>query len=125
MKLVYWVVGNALALAAATWFLDGMEVTGASTTDRVVTMLGVAVVFGLVNAILRPIVKLLAFPLILLTLGLLIFVINAAMLLVTGWLSQRVGLQFTVDGFLTALAGAAIIMVTSWLLGLVLPDDDT
>ena len=83
----------------------------------------IAVVFGVVNAIIRPIVTLLSLPFIVLTLGLLIFVINALMLMLTGWLSEQLGLGFSVDGFWTAVVGALIITVVSWGLALVLPGD--
>ena len=116
------VVVNALALAAATWLLPDISVGGGRQSSQLVTLLLVAVIFGLVNAIVRPIVKLLSLPFIILTLGLLIFVINAFMLLLTSWLSKQLGLGFHVDGFFTALIGALIITVVTWVLELVLPD---
>jgi putative membrane protein len=116
------VVVNALALAAATWLLADIVVGGGSRSKQVVTLLLVAVIFGLVNAVVRPIVKLLSLPFILLTLGLLIFVINALMLMRTSWLSGQLGLGFHVHGFFTALVGALIITILTWVLELVLPD---
>jgi putative membrane protein len=115
------VVVNALALAAATWLLADITV-GGRQSKQVVTLLLVAVIFGLVNAVVRPIVKLLSLPFIVLTLGLLIFVINAFMLMLTSWLSGQLGLGFHVDGFFTALVGALIITIVTWVLELVLPD---
>jgi putative membrane protein len=114
---------NALALAAATGLLRGITLTGATESDRVVTLVLVALVFGLVNAVVRPIVKLLSLPFIILTLGLLIFVINALMLLLTGWLSGQLGLGFHVEGFGTAILGAVVIAVATWVLERVLPGD--
>ena len=119
-----WVVVNALALATAAWLLDGIDVTGDSTEDQVLTLVLVALIFGVVNAVVAPIVKLLSLPFIILTLGLLIFVINALMLLLTEWLSEAVGLGFHVDGFWTAVLGAIIITITTWILELVLPEGD-
>ena len=124
MKFVLWVAINALALAAATWLLDGIRVTGDDTTDQAFTLVLVALVFGVVNAVVAPIVKLLSLPFIVLTLGLLLLVINALMLLLTEWISQQFGLGFRVDGFWTAVLGAIIITVTTWLLEIVLPDAD-
>lgn len=112
---------DALALAAATWLLEGIRVTGASETERVLTLLLVAVIFGLVNAIVRPVVKLLSLPFIILTLGLMIFVINALMLMLTSWLSEQIGLGFHVDGFWTALLGALVVSVATWILEVLLP----
>jgi putative membrane protein len=84
----------------------------------------VAVIFGLVNAVIRPVVRLLALPLYLLTLGLITFVINALMLLLTSWLSGQTALQFGVDGFGTALLASLVVTVVSWVLNLVLPGRD-
>lgn len=123
MRFLIWVVVNALALAAATGLLSGITLTGASQGDRVVTLVLVALVFGVVNAVVRPVVKLLSFPFIILTLGLLIFVINALMLLLTSWLSQQLGLGFHVNGFVTAILGAIIVAVATWVLEHLLPGD--
>jgi putative membrane protein len=84
----------------------------------------VALIFGVVNAVVAPIVKLLSLPFILLTLGLLLFVINALMLLLTEWLANQFGLNFHVDGFWTAVLGAIIITIATWVLELVLPEGD-
>jgi putative membrane protein len=118
------VVVNALALAAAAFLLDGIRVSGASSQDRLVTLLVVAVIFGLVNAVVRPVVKFVSFPFIILTLGLLILVIDALMLLLTSWLAGEIGLGFHVAGFWVAVLGAVIVMVATWVLELVLPDGD-
>jgi putative membrane protein len=115
------VVVNAAALAAATWLIEGISVGGDTRTDQAVTLLVVAVIFGLVNAVIRPLVKVLALPLYLLTLGLIIFVINALMLLLTAWLARQLGFDFAVDGFWTAVVGALLISVVSFLLETVLP----
>jgi len=113
---------NAVAVGVACWLLADIWLRGGSDTERLLRLLLVAVVFGLVNAVVRPVVKFLSFPFIILTLGLLIFVINALMLMLTGWLSGQIGLGFHVDGFGTALLGALIITVVTWGLELVLPD---
>ena len=122
MSFLIRVAVNALALAVATWLLADIAVSGDSQSDQLVTLLLVAVIFGLVNAVVRPIVRLLSLPFIILTLGLLIFVINAFMLLLTSWLSGQLGLGFHVDGFFTALVGSLIITVVTWVVELVLPD---
>ncbi len=119
MRFLIWVAVNALALAAAAWLLDGIRLTG---QNQVLHLILVALVFGVVNAVVRPVVSLLSLPFIVLTLGLLVFVINALMLLLTSWISGQIGLGFHVDGFWTALLGAIVITVATWLLELVLPD---
>jgi putative membrane protein len=123
VRFVVRVVVNALTLALAAWLLDDITVSGDSDGQRVVTMLVVGVLFGLVNAVVRPVVKLLSLPFILLTLGLLIFVINALMLLLTSWIAGQLGVGFHVDGFWTALVGAVIVSLATWVLELVVPGD--
>ncbi|MET9315461.1 phage holin family protein [Kribbella sp. NPDC003505] len=122
MKLVMRLVVNAVALAVAAWLLQGITFSGSSTAGKVVTLIVVAAIFGLVNALIKPLATLLSLPFIILTLGLLIFVINALMLLLTSWISDLLDIPFTVDGFGTALIGALIITVVSWLMNVVLPD---
>ena len=115
MNLLLRVVVNAAALAAAAWLLDGIRLT--DRDDKVLTLLGVAVVFGLINAFIAPVIKLLSLPFIILTLGLLLWVINAAMLMLTGAIADGIGLGFEVDGFGTALIGALIISIVGAVLG--------
>jgi putative membrane protein len=122
MNLIARLFVNAVALAVAAWLLSGITITGDSDRDRVITLIVVAAIFGLVNAIVRPIVKLLTLPFIILTLGLLVFVINACMLLLTSWITDQLDVQFHVDGFGTALLGALIITAVGWVLDLLLPD---
>ena len=124
MRFLIWVTVNALAQAVATALLDGISLTGDTRQDQVVTLVLVALIFGVINAVVAQVVKLLSLPFIILTLGLLIFVINACMLLLTGWLAQVFGLEFEVDGFWTAVLGAIIITIATWVLELVLPDKD-
>ena len=121
VSLLVRVVVTAVALWVASEVVTGITVGGASTRDRAVTLLLVAVIFGLVNAVIRPVVRLLALPLYLLTLGLITFVINALMLLLTSWLSRQTAWVFDVDGFGTALLASLVVTVVSWVLSLVLP----
>jgi putative membrane protein len=124
VKFLIWVVVNALALAIATWLLDGIRLTGDSDADRLITLLLVALIFGLINAVLGPVIKLLSLPFIILTLGLLLLVINALLLLLTSAISKQFGLGFEVDGFWTAVLGAIIVTVSTWILEAVLPSGD-
>jgi putative membrane protein len=120
MNLLLRIAVSAVALAAAAWLLDDIRFT--ESDDRWLTLLGVALIFGLVNGFVAPVVKLLSLPLIILTLGLLLWVINAAMLLLTSAIAEELGLGFVVDGFGTALLGALVISVVSAVLGSVLRD---
>jgi putative membrane protein len=124
MRLLSRIAVNAIALAAAIWLVAGISLTGDTAGQRVTGLLVVAVVFGVVNAVVRPVLKFLASPFILLTLGLLLVVINALMLLLTSWLSGQIGLGFEVDGFWTAVVGAMVVSVVSWLTEIVLPSAD-
>ncbi|SEE01605.1 putative membrane protein [Streptomyces sp. 3213] len=117
-------IANAGALAVAVWILDKITLTGDSTFKKVWTLILVALVFGLVNFLVKPIVKVLTFPLFILTLGLITLVVNALMLLLTSWLADKLDLSFHVDGFWTAVLGGLIISVVSWALNLALPDGD-
>ncbi len=124
MRFLLWVVVNALAVGVATALLDGIELTGSTTGEQVVTLLVVGLVFGVIDSVVAPVVKLLSLPFILLTLGLLLFVINALMLMLTGWVAEQLGLGFQVDGFWTALLGAIVITIASWILEAVFPGKD-
>jgi putative membrane protein len=122
MRILVRLVISAAALAVAAWLLEGITVGPGSTGGRTLTLLGVAVVFGLVNAIIRPVVRLLTAPLFILTLGLFTFVVNALMLLLTSWVCDRLDLPFRVHGFWTAVGGSVIVSVVSFLLNLLVRD---
>ncbi|MER6467162.1 phage holin family protein [Streptomyces collinus] len=117
-------IANAGALAVAVWLLDKITLTGDSTGKKIGTLIVVALIFGLVNFLVKPIVKVLTFPLFILTLGLITLVVNALMLLLTSWVCGKLDLSFHVDGFWTAVLGGLIISLVSWALNLVLPDED-
>ncbi|MER5716618.1 phage holin family protein [Streptomyces sp. NPDC002132] len=117
-------IANAGALAVAVWLLDKITLTGDSTGKKVGTLIAVALLFGLVNFLVKPLVKVLTFPLFVLTLGLITLVVNALMLLLTSWLAGKLDLGFHVDGFWAAVLGGLVISVVSWALNVVLPDKD-
>lgn len=116
-------LANAAALAVAIWLVQDITLTGDSTGKKALTLILVALLFGVVNFVVKPVVKFLSFPLFILTLGLITFVINALMLLLTSWLAGKLDLNFHVEGFWTALLGGLIISIVSWALNVVLPDD--
>ena len=117
-------IANAGALAVAVWLLDKITLTGDSTGKKIGTLILVALIFGVVNFLVKPIVKLFSLPLLILTLGLFTLVVNALMLLLTSWLADKLDLSFHVDGFWTAVVGGLIISIVSWALNVVLPDGD-
>jgi putative membrane protein len=122
MKLLLTVLTAAGALAITAWLFEGISIGGDTRNEQLVTLLVVAVIFGVVNAIVRPVVALLSVPLYVLTLGLFFLVVNALMLLLTSWIADQIGVAFTVDGFWTALLGAIVISLASALIGAVLPE---
>jgi putative membrane protein len=115
-------IANAAALWVAVWLVQDITLTGDSTGRKIGTLIVVALLFGLVNFLVKPVVKLLSFPLFVLTLGLFTLVVNALMLLLTSWLADKFDLAFHVEGFWTAVLGALIISVVSWALNMILPD---
>jgi len=121
MKFLIWLVVNALALGAATWLLDGITLEGDTDTDQVVTLLIVGAIFGVITSFIRPIVNLLSLPLIILTLGLMLLVVNALMLMLTSWVAEQLDLGFHVDGFWTALFGSIVISIASLVLESLFP----
>ncbi|MEV6357404.1 phage holin family protein [Streptomyces hydrogenans] len=126
LNFVVKTLANAGALAVAIRLFDGITLTGTDeiTGEAIGTLLLVALVFGLVNFLVKPIVKLLTLPLFILTLGLITLVVNALMLLLTSWLADLFDLSFHVDGFGTAVVGGLVISVVSWALNILLPDGD-
>ncbi|EXU66359.1 MULTISPECIES: phage holin family protein [Streptomyces] len=116
-------IANAGALGVAIWLLKDITLTGDNTGRQALSLILVALVFGVVNVVVKPVVKLLAFPLFILTLGLITLVINALMLLLTSWLAGKLDLSFEVDGFGTAVLGGLIVSIVAWALHVVLPDD--
>ncbi len=124
--MTYWiarVIANACALIVAAWLFTGITVNASTETKRILTVLLVALIFGLVNEFVRPIVAFFSLPLYLLTLGLFFFVVNALMLWLTSWLAGLLNLGFHVDGFWTAVFGAIVISIVSGLVGLALPSE--
>ncbi len=110
---------NTIAIMLAIHFVPGMAFTGEWWE-----MLLVGLIFGLVNTYIRPLVKLFTFPLLILTLGLFTFVINAMMLIVTAWLSDQFRLGFHVAGFKAAFWGSLVISIVSLVLGCLMPSEE-
>lgn len=119
MKLLLRWLAAAAAVAVAVYALPGITYDG-----RVTTLLVVALILGLVNSLVRPLLKTLSCGLIVLTLGLFLLVINAAMLYLAAWLARGFGYEFRVDGLVTAVLGSLIISLVSWAISLVLGGDE-
>ena len=122
MYLLIRAVLTAAALAVATWLVPGIELTSGSTAAKVGTLLAVAVIFGLINAILKPIVKTVGCLFYVLTLGLIALVVNGLLLWLASWVADKLSLPFHITGFWAAFWGALIVSVVGWLLGVLVPD---
>src|SRR5215467_11522153 len=122
MRFLIRVVVTAVALWVAELLLSGITVSGSSKTKDALTLLLVALIFGVVNAIIKPIVKIIGCVFYILTLGLISFVVNALLFLLTSWIAGKLNLPFHVDGFWSAFWGAIIVGLISWAINLVIPD---
>jgi putative membrane protein len=122
MKVLIRVLVSAAALFVATLVVSGIELTAGSTLSKVITLIVVALIFGVVNAVLKPIVKTVGCLFYVVTLGLIALVVNALLLLLTSWVAGKLSLPFHITGFWPAFWGAIIIGVVSWLLNLFLGD---
>ena len=118
MRFIAHLLINAAALYAATQFVSGISFDGDWRL-----LFAVALLFGALNVIVRPILKILTFPFLIVTLGLFIFVLNALMLWLTGVISDALGLGFHVDGFRAAFLGALVVTVVSFVLSLLVGKD--
>lgn len=115
-------VAVAVALAVAAWIVPGIELVRGDGTRQLLTLIGVALIVGLVNAFVRPMVSLLTGCLVLLSFGLFLLVVNAWMLQLTSWIAGQLGLGFRVDGFGAAMLGSIIVSLVSWVVsGLLTP----
>lgn len=136
MRFLLRIVVNAIALWVASFFLPGIRINSTAAADLatnagagshsdtlgiVLAYLFIGLIFGLVNALVRPIIELLSLPVTCLTLGLFALIINAAMLALTAWLSSYTPVHLTIDSFFwTAILGAIIISIVSAVMGFLL-----
>jgi putative membrane protein len=119
------IVVNAVAIWVATAIVNGVTVTSGSTGRKIVTLLVIGLLFGIVNAVIKPVVKFFSFPFYILTLGLFSLIVNALMLELVSWLSGKIGISFTIAHFFwDAILAAIVVSLVSLVLHLVLPDDD-
>ena len=119
--VVRWFV-SAAAIGAVAWLLPGIHLGRGS--GAVWTALVGAALLGLVNMLVKPVLMLLSCPLILMTLGLYLFVINAAMLLLASSISRWLGFPFEVDGWGNAILGSILISIVTWILSSFVRDDE-
>lgn len=112
----------AVSLWVATLLVGGISSGGSSTATQIGTLLVVALLFGVVNDVIKPLIKVVGCPFYVLTLGLIGLVVNALLFLVVGVVSAGIGLPFTVDGFWAAFWGAIVVGIVSFVLHVAIPD---
>ncbi len=122
MRALIRVVVSAAALAVATWIVPGIELTTGSTVSKVLTLLAVALIIGVINAVIKPVIKAVGCIFYLLTLGLVALVVNGLLLWLASWVAGKLSLPFHITGFWAAFFGAIIVGVVSWLLGILIRD---
>ena len=113
---------NAVALWLTTLIVAGVQVVAydASDLSRVLTFLLVALIFGIVNGVVGNFIRIVAFPIYILTLGLIALVVNSLLLLLVAWISSLIGFGLIVDGFWWGVLGALVLALLSWLIGIIL-----
>jgi putative membrane protein len=115
-------IATAVALYAAAYFVPGINLQqGGDTLSNIGTVLFVALVFGIINALVKPIISLLSLPITILTLGLFMLIINAAMLMLTSWIA---GAAFNVEGWIPAILGSIVISIVGTFVGMLLSSGD-
>jgi putative membrane protein len=123
MGILIRLVITAVSLWIANLVISGIELTTDSVPGKIGTLLAVAVIFGIVNAILRPIIKTIGCGLYVFTLGLIALIVNGLLFLLTSWIAGRLDLPFHVTNFWpSAVLGALLVGVVSWVLNMVVPD---
>jgi putative membrane protein len=123
MKILIGIIVSAAALGVAAWVVPGIVVTGHSDASKAETLLAVAVIFGVINAVLKPVIKTVGCAFYILTLGLVAIVVNGLLLWLASYVAGQLKLPFHVTGFVAAVEGALIVGVVAWVLNLVLGDD--
>jgi putative membrane protein len=123
MKHVIGVIVSAAALAVAAWAIPGIQVTGHSDASKVGTLIVVALIFGIINTVLKPIIKTIGCAFYVLTLGLAALIVNGLLLWLASYIAGQLTLPFHITGFIAAVEGALIVGVVSWLLHLILGDE--
>jgi putative membrane protein len=123
MGIIIRLVITAVSLWISTLIIDGIELNADSVPQKIGTLLVVAAIFGIVNAVLRPIIKVVGCGLYVLTLGLIALVVNGLLFLLTSFIAGKLDLPFHVDSFWpSAVLGALLVGVVSWLLNMLVPD---
>jgi putative membrane protein len=125
MRFLIRVLVSAAALGVATWAVSGITLPAASGWSKAGTLLVVALIFGIINATLKPLIKVVGCAFYVLTLGLVALVVNGLLLWLTSWVAGKLSLPFHISGFWAAFWGAIIVGLVSWVLNLFIRDKRT
>ena len=125
MRFLLRVLVSAAALGVATWAVSGITLPAASGWSKAGTLLVVALIFGIINATLKPLIKVVGCAFYVLTLGLAALVVNGLLLWLTSWVAGKLSLPFHISGFWAAFWGAIIVGLVSWVLNLFIRDKRT
>ena len=123
MRLIVRLLINAVALWLTTIIVTGVKVVPfepGGTLETVLTFLLLAVIFGIVNGVIGNLIRIVAFPIYVLTLGLIALIVNGLLLLLVAWISDLIGFGLQVDGFWWGVLGALVLALFSWIIGIVL-----
>jgi putative membrane protein len=119
MKLLLRILIPAIALGVAHELISGIELTGHSDAKKAATLVIIALIFGVVNAVLKPIIKTVGCLFYVLTLGLIGLVVNGALLYLCSWIAGKLSIPFHITSFTAAFWGAIIVGIVGWLLNLI------
>jgi putative membrane protein len=122
MSFLLRVLVSAAALGVATWAVSGITLPAASGWSKAGTLLVVALIFGIINATLKPLIKVVGCAFYVLTLGLVALVVNGLLLWLTSCVAGKLSLPFHISGFWAAFWGAIIVGLVSWVLNLFIRD---
>ncbi|HET6939376.1 MAG TPA: phage holin family protein [Nocardioides sp.] len=120
IRFLTWLATTAVAVAVAALLIDGIYFTGPvhgqdEIKHKLLPLLFVALILGVVTSFVKPVLTFLSIPLIVVTLGLFLVLINAAMLKLTSWLADKLDIGFHVEGFWPAVGGAIVITLVTWI----------
>jgi putative membrane protein len=124
MKILIKLVITAVAVWVATLVIPGISLNTHSTTGKIGTLVVVALIFGIINAVLKPIVKAIGCLAYAITLGLISIVVNGLLFWLASWIAGKLSVPFHIKGFLPAVLGALLVGIVGWVLSLIVDRDD-
>lgn len=124
MKLLVKLIITAVALWVSTLIIPGIQLTASSTTSKITTLIAVALIFGVINAVLKPIAKAIGCLAYAVTLGLISILVNGLLFWLASFIAGKLSLPFHITGFVPAVLGALLVGIVGWVLSLILEPDE-